>query len=157
MWGEKSVFFLTTTDIYYSFPTEDFSPSSKSDISNHNQKISALGNIYFLNGWLRKVVVTFFQWVKFIFLTTMHERTNDEWNESEKERVSAWWSEKLISQIGKILQRPFQRPPIEDSVLYNEKSIYCDFFAFPNNATKMYILGEYIVKRSFFEKGRTFV
>jgi hypothetical protein len=35
---------------------------------------SEYGNIYFLNGGLRKVVVTFFQWVKFIFLTT-HERT----------------------------------------------------------------------------------
>jgi hypothetical protein len=42
---------LTTTDIYYSFPTEDFSPSSKSDISDRNQNISALGKPKYTQPW----------------------------------------------------------------------------------------------------------
>jgi hypothetical protein len=40
-----------TKDIYYSFPTEDFSPSSKSDISDRNQKISALGKPKYTQPW----------------------------------------------------------------------------------------------------------
>jgi hypothetical protein len=47
--------------------------------------------------WRRKVVVTFFQCVKFIFMTT-NERT------FQLSKTRSEWSEKLISQIGKILQ-----------------------------------------------------
>jgi hypothetical protein len=35
-----------------SFPTEDFSPSSKSDISDRNQKISALGKPKYTQPWV---------------------------------------------------------------------------------------------------------
>jgi hypothetical protein len=57
-----------------------------------NYHISLWRNIYFLNGGLRKVVVTFFQYVKFIFLTT-HERTF-QLSLRGVEKLVSKWSEK---------------------------------------------------------------
>jgi hypothetical protein len=64
-------------------------------------------NIYFLNGGLRKVVVTFFQCVKLIFLTT-HERTFQPTLRGVEKLVSKWGQGVVETELNSAVARFFQ-------------------------------------------------